>query len=487
MVTFAGPGRVGLYYTPHLCDDAFRSIPLGMKTIWTSRLRRILPAILLALALAGRANAADSLAWHLQQDRVDADIRTWDVPALLDKVAAATGWQIYFDPGASHAVSAKFASLPAGEALRALLGNVNFLIVPQPNGPTRLYVFRTSQSQATRLIVAHKAAQPIPNQLVVTLKPGSKVNIDDLAKSLGAKVIGRMDGQNAYLPQFDDTAAAQAGRQSLEANPDVASVDYNYPVDRPPVPDMAQASGPDLQLKPKSNDGNCQLIIGLIDTPVQSLSGNLNSFLKPAISITGTKQVPALPLTHGTAMAETMLRALQVKTGGNTSVQIQPVDVYGNSEMTSTFDVANGIVQAVNNGANIINLSLGSTGDSQVLHNVINQVTQEGIPVYAAAGNEPVTTPTYPAAYPGVIAVTASDSSGNIASYANRGSFVKMIAPGDNVVNYDGNNYLVEGTSTSTAIISGSAAAAADNAHACADQAQALLQKATTTVTALKP
>ena len=135
-------------------------------------------------------------------------------------------------------------------------------------------------------------------------------------------------------------------------------------------------------------------------------------------------------------MAETILDALQSKTGGSTSVQILPVDVYGNSETTSTFDVANGIVQAVNNGANIINLSLGGTSDSPILHNTITQVSQQGIPIYAAAGNDPVTTPTYPAAYPEVIAVTATDSTGNIASYANRGSFIDMTAPGDNVSSF---------------------------------------------------
>jgi len=175
-------------------------------------------------------------------------------------------------------------------------------------------------------------------------------------------------------------------------------------------------------------------------------------------------------------MAETIMGALQAPTGGNTTVKILPVDVYGSGETTTTFDVANGIVQAVNHGADIINLSLGSTGDSQLLHNTINQVVQQGIPVYAAAGNEPVTTPTYPAAYPGVVAVTATDATGQIAPYANRGSFVDLAISGDNIVNYNNQSWFVEGTSTSTAFASGMAAGLADHAHDCADQAQGLLQ-----------
>ncbi len=451
--------------------------------------------LLCALCLPGFTRA-DTLVWHKNQDRVDADITTWDVRELLEHVAATTGWHIYLDPGAVRPVSAKFKALPSNDALHALLGDLNYLIIPQPNGASQLFVFRTSRGQATRLIVApKKAAQPIPNELIVTLKPGSKTKIEDLAKALGAKIIGRMDGQNAYLLQFPDDASTQAARASLADNPDVANVDVNYPVEPLPVSDVSQSTSPDLKLNPVTNNGNCQLVIGLIDTPVQPLPASYAPFVKPAISVAGPNQIPATTLTHGTAMAETIVDGVAAKSSSGTtatgssgpttpvsttktsSVQILPVDVYGNNETTTTFDVAHGIQTAIDNGATMLSMSLGSTGSSQVLQNVISQAAQLGIPMFAAAGNEPVTTPTYPAAYPGVIAVTASDSSGGIASYANRGSFVQMIAPGDNVVPFDGQNYLVEGTSTSTAIAAGMAAGMADSAHVCADQAAALLQK----------
>jgi hypothetical protein len=456
--------------------------------------RTLLLTVLCALCFSSRATA-DTLSWHNKQNRVDADVKTWDVREVLEHVAAATGWHIYLDPGAIRPVSAKFQALPSNEALHALLGDLNYLIIPQTNGPSQLYVFRTSRGQATRLIVAaKKIAQPVPNELIVKLKPGSKTKIEDLARALGAKIIGRMDAENTYLLQFSDDASTQAARAQLADNPDVASVDFNYPIDASPASDMSESTSPDLKLNPTTNSGPCQLVIGLIDTPVQtqSLSPNVTQFLNPAISVAGPNQIPPTTLTHGTAMLETLLDGVQSAVGSSaaptagailptrslsTSVKILPVDVYGNSETTTTFDVANGIKTAVDNGATVLNLSLGSTGDSQVLRDMIGQVVQQGIPIFAAAGNDPVTTPTYPAAYPGVVAVTASDPSGGIASYANRGSFVQIIAPGDNVVPFDGQNYLVEGTSTSTALVSGMAAGMADSAHQCADQAAALLQK----------
>src|SRR5258706_12709522 len=77
--------------------------------------------------------------------------------------------------------------------------------------------------------------------------------------------------------------------------------------------------------------------------------------------------------------------------------------------------------------------------------------------MFAAAGNEPVTTPFYPAAYPGVRAVTAIDN-GQLAPYASRGSFVSLGAPGSSIVPFGNMAYGVQGTSVSSAYTSGLAA-----------------------------
>jgi hypothetical protein len=162
-------------------------------------------------------------------------------------------------------------------------------------------------------------------------------------------------------------------------------------------------------------------------------------------------------------MSETIVRGLALTLKGKeSSVRILPVDVYGNRPTTSTFDVAMGIYQAVNKGARIINLSLGSDGDTAFLRRMIQSSHDQGIIFLAAAGNEPVTTPTYPAAYPEVIAVTAGTRQGTVAPYANYGSFVDVIAPGSSIVNFNGQSWLVMGTSASTAYASGAAASFLD-------------------------
>jgi subtilase family serine protease len=90
------------------------------------------------------------------------------------------------------------------------------------------------------------------------------------------------------------------------------------------------------------------------------------------------------------------------------------------------------------------------------LDSVLAQAAQDGITSFAATGNTPLNSPYYPAADPGVIPVTALGQAGQIASYANVWSDPNMIAlPGTGLVYYNGQQWVVQGTSTSTAISSG--------------------------------
>ena len=93
--------------------------------------------------------------------------------------------------------------------------------------------------------------------------------------------------------------------------------------------------------------------------------------------------------------------------------------------------VASGIVWAVNNGAQVINLSLGGPY-SGILQSEIDYAVSKGVLVVAAAGNayQFGNPPYYPAAYPNVLAVAATDRNDQHASYSNTGSYVDIAAPG---------------------------------------------------------
>jgi len=324
------------------------------------------------------------------------------------------------------------------------------------------------------------ASKALANELIVKLKPGA-TNIDELAASSGAQVAGRMDKLNAYRLQFADDAAAAAAREQLAANSEVESLDSNYAITRPPGgEEIGSSSESQAKLTVKPGDSDGKLVVGLIDTAVQIENSGLNeSFFLPSISVAGESSLDANSLSHGTSMAETLLQGLSAVEAGKTetSVRILSVDVYGNSETTSTYQVAEGIVKAIEGGATIINLSLGSDGDSSVLQQVIADGHAQGIIFLSAAGNESTTTATYPAAYSQVIAVTATDAQGNIAAYANYGDFVDIATPGTVIVNYNGKSYLVTGTSTSAALASGAAAGLAEKTGTTAAKIEETIRK----------
>ncbi|MCT6647177.1 S8 family serine peptidase, partial [Enterococcus faecalis] len=81
---------------------------------------------------------------------------------------------------------------------------------------------------------------------------------------------------------------------------------------------------------------------------------------------------------------------------------------------------AEGIRWSADHGAQVINLSLGAPSKSKVVENAVNHALSKGVIVVAAAGNSGRSVG-YPAGYPGVIAVSATDKNDNIAWFSSRG------------------------------------------------------------------
>lgn len=428
---------------------------------------RQIQTILLALLMCGAAHfcAADSVVWDAKKDSVTADVRAKALWPLLEDVAHQTGWHIFVEPGLEkRKADTKFSDLPRGVALKKLLGDLSFAFVPQTNGPDFLYVFTTTMRAATRQIAGTnafaKAEAPkrVPNELLIKVKPGT--DIDALAKSLGAKVVGRDDALGLYRLRFEDEPATESALGKLKSNSDVATVDYNYLYD-PPVAPQKIANAPvgpvSLALNPPGDSG--QVIVGLVDTGVQPLGNDLDKFILKKINVTDGAAADSGEPKHGTSMAETILRGASAQ-GESTSLQIVSVDVYGSDTLASTWNIARGIQQAVNAGANVINLSLGSSSDSSVLSQVISDAQARGVVFFAAAGNQPVGSPTYPAALSGVWAVAATAGENQFASYSNFGSFISLALPGASVIYLGGQSYVVQGTSPATAYATGIAAGA---------------------------
>ncbi|MBO1266622.1 S8 family serine peptidase [Arthrobacter cavernae] len=108
--------------------------------------------------------------------------------------------------------------------------------------------------------------------------------------------------------------------------------------------------------------------------------------------------------------------------------------VLNDSGSGSTSAIANGINWAVNNGAKVINMSLGQSFPSRTLETAVNNAWKAGVVIVAAAGNGGTQAKFYPGAYRNVIAVAATDNRDAKASFSSYGAqWVDVAAPGVNV------------------------------------------------------
>ena len=135
-----------------------------------------------------------------------------------------------------------------------------------------------------------------------------------------------------------------------------------------------------------------------------------------------------------------------------------PIKVLNSSGSGTTSQVAAGINWAVNNGADVLSLSL-SGGGTTTLKQAVDSAISRGVPVIAAAGNDgtSATTRAYPAAYPGVIGVGGVGTNfSTAASGSNRGDWVSIAAPYTNkALNKSNQVVSFSGTSSATPIVSG--------------------------------
>ncbi len=112
---------------------------------------------------------------------------------------------------------------------------------------------------------------------------------------------------------------------------------------------------------------------------------------------------------------------------------LMPVKVLDATGSGTYADVASGIIYAADNGAKVINLSLGGSSDSQTLKDAVAYAYGKGVTVVAAAGNNNSRTLSYPAAYDAyVIAVGATQYDETKAPYSNYGPSLDLVAPGGN-------------------------------------------------------
>jgi thermitase len=161
--------------------------------------------------------------------------------------------------------------------------------------------------------------------------------------------------------------------------------------------------------------------------------------------------------THVTGIAGALTDNGKGVAGGCFDCELLIAKVMGRIGFTTDSRIVKGINWSANHGADVVNLSLGGSGDSSVLRTAVDRAYGRGALVVAAAGNEGTNVPQYPAAYSKVIAVSATTADGRLARYSSRGDWVDLAAPGTDILSTSnsGGYDRMSGTSMSAPFVSG--------------------------------
>jgi serine protease len=186
----------------------------------------------------------------------------------------------------------------------------------------------------------------------------------------------------------------------------------------------------------ETNKGSDKVIVAVIDTGILPDHPDLKKNIIEGYDFIDNDSNPtdtSPGFSHGTHIAG-IIGAITNNNQGiaaiNWNVKIMPVRVIGPEGSGGYSTLISGIRWAVDNGANVINLSLAGTADSNSLKDSIDYAIENNVSVIAAAGNNGSTPILYPAQYPEVISVGAVGPTKLKAYYSNYGPNLDLVAPG---------------------------------------------------------
>lgn len=233
----------------------------------------------------------------------------------------------------------------------------------------------------------------------------------------------------------------------------------------PLVPDLWGHARLGFERRPELSSPS-GILVAVLDTGVDASHPDLSGRVMRGADMVGSSgRGDRDPNGHGTHVA-----GIVAAVAGNGlgvagfahGVDILPVRVLGSDGFGDDSDLARGIVWAVDNGADIINMSVGGAEDMGLLRAAVDYANERGVLLVASAGNDALwgNAPSYPAAYPGVVAVAATSPGDMRAMFSNTGSYVELAAPGVSILStWPGGRYIYSsGTSMSAPYVSAAAA-----------------------------
>ncbi|MBK3495759.1 S8 family serine peptidase [Viridibacillus sp. YIM B01967] len=215
--------------------------------------------------------------------------------------------------------------------------------------------------------------------------------------------------------------------------------------------------------------GKNQVKVAIIDTGIDRTHPELKESILSSTDITD----PMNPMTadsHGTHVAGIIAAKKDNGIGGyglNPNVKILSYNVFNDflgMSFALDYTIASAILKAVDQGADVINMSLGGKIPSSVVEAAVEKAISKGVVVVAAAGNGGSDIPEYPAKYEGVISVGSVNNEKKLSDFSSYGISTDVVAPGEDVYApyYDaqkGSTFAnLSGTSMASPVVAGTVA-----------------------------
>jgi hypothetical protein len=291
------------------------------------------------------------------------------------------------------------------------------------------------------------------------------------AKASGIEVTEALAGTRTIrvlfdsLDQIHEALVAPGGeRPEVSANYSVSIPDLSVP------PPDAGGTGeapfgpellPSIGIAPGADraDWGAGIVVAVIDSGVFPHP----AFREGQVTHIDLTEAPGAMHGHGTAIASLVAGSHPGAEGVAPGADILDIRIAGSDGLSDSFLLARGIHAAVERGADVINISMGTYGDAPPVAAAVAEALRRGITVVAAVGNDRAGVKVWPAAYPGVISVSGVDAEGNLAYFSNSGT-PTLAAPSVGIPSayQDGGRALLavgHGTSQASALVSGAAAA----------------------------
>jgi hypothetical protein len=270
----------------------------------------------------------------------------------------------------------------------------------------------------------------VPSLRAVRLEIGNREGLDRALADLGKSIVAEPNLLVGY-PSVPASTATSSGLEVPFKNQFLSALGLENR-------DLSWGSG---------------VTVAVLDSGVQphvTLTGSVN---QSADYFSGESEVNG----HGTAVASLIAGTHPMAPGVAPGAEINSYRVLGSSGVGDMFTVAEGIIQAVNDGADIINLSLGAYGESEVVARALDYAEASGVAVVAAVGNDGVPILAFPASHESVIAVGAVDARDQHVWFSNQGEGIDLVAPGYGLyAAYPGEKLVsISGTSFSGPMVTG--------------------------------